>query len=720
MPRNYFNMRYVPQTGGVYATTSIVTASPRSFIYYIVADVRPTNSHWPLAVTLRQATSLDPNPRFAGQCTEDRVRQVLEDCMRIVNILTEPSNRTALEAELGLAANWYQGPNYRAPARVEVPDRQQPGVHFSWKNSKEQVPELPWPCGIREFPFISTCLRPALNPRGTRVGHVQEQPLGTLFRDDRLEYGMVVLDISDLSQVRYGIVSFAVKYMCEVDVSQVGDWDHVEGQPPERDPVPTLEERRSRVPLTSVKLMRKYMRGISLLGESFQALSRIRVVSSATLKYIWPAKGVPSNDFQDYSTGPSNSPGNPKYIDGLDQAIENLMQGTAHSEDFDISSIRQSVLHPEFQTRLLSRLLKAPLSLGASKSSMQLLQLAYAGHSHLNWVTYGNLNYEGVAAALQSDQLKECKALSLCIDHLGGSPDALFDALLHLKSIREINFFQQPARENDELGSRLFAQICASSSGPSLLRERNILLTCAYSAPLQRKVWLPDIESRRLHRVLNWTPPVHAFPVQHMFAHQQFVGLGDSTTFRPCYFFLGDALLNPERFATGFLKYCCSVLTDGDMFSFACSPPTLLMYKEKSPGMRISPIASENFAVPRRWDVASIVNGSPSGKQVECWPMVRDFEPGGWTVLVSHEWYVSPEVDRGKPRPDLGYDTEVPFIRYAFIRTRRHINVNDATNNSASPLEEIVGPNYVEVVGGLVDLLFFVYVNYLKSSPTFL
>lgn len=51
-----------------------------------------------------------------------------------------------------------------------------------------------------------------------------------MFRGDCAEYGLVVLDISDLeSGVKYGIIDFPVRYMAEVSYhSKEGGWDPVE------------------------------------------------------------------------------------------------------------------------------------------------------------------------------------------------------------------------------------------------------------------------------------------------------------------------------------------------------------------------------------------------------------------------------------------------------------------------------------------------------------
>ncbi|KAI0400577.1 hypothetical protein F4802DRAFT_477583 [Xylaria palmicola] len=707
MLRREANIRFDTAAQRVYEYLSVSNAAPRSFLYFVVANVGPGNSHRPLAITLRRGNSCVPDTR-TRRCMEERVIQVIEDCVRIFDILTEPSNRTALEAKLSLAASWYQGPKYRAPDRVEVPDLPQPHVDLSWDSffspQRSELPDLPWASGIREFPFISTCLRMALNRRGTRLQHVQEQPLGTVFTDNTLEYGMVVFDISGLSTVRYGIVGSHVKYMAEVDITWLGDWDCIEGPRPNQEPVPVLEEPRRRVPLTAAQYMKKFFP--LAVSPGHKALDQRPIVSLDALTYVWPTSDNPSDNTQSLVVrlNSSRRHGN----DSLDQTMETLTERITGGEGLtlDTSNMQQSLLPPEFQSRLLSDLRKAPLALDGPDSFIETLRLAYAGQSHLNWVSYGNLTYERIAVALQSDQLKGATVLSLCIDNIAGSPDALFDVLVHCKLIHEISFLQQPTRESDELCSQLFTHICASPSGSALLQERNIFLTCAYSAPLQRRAWFPDIASRRIDHAWNFTPPVHAFPVQHMFVRQQFVASEDPKVFRPCYFFLGDALLDAERFAIGFLEYCCSVLTDSHLFSFSSCPPTLASRRRhNSPGMRISPIAAENLAIPRRINVVPTSGKQVSGTQFEFWPLVRDFEPGGWTVLVSHEWYVSPEVDRRQPRPALGYEAEVPFIRYAFVRTRQRINANDETIHSSTLIEERSGPDYVEVIGGLVEFL---------------
>jgi len=342
--------------------------------------------------------------------------------------------------------------------------------------------------------------------------------------------------------------------------------------------------------------------------------------------------------------------------------------------------------HPDFQARLLESLCAQPLEIRPSNSSVHLLRLAFAGHSHLNWVAFTNLSYEGVATALESEELRDANALSLCIDDLSGSPNALFDALSRSQTLSEACFLENPTQGSDDLTSRVFAQFCASPSASSLLKTKKMFFTCAYSAPLRKRLWLPSPNS---YDELSSKLPVSAFPVQYMFVRQQFVSLGlTDIKFRPNYFFLGDALLTPERFVSGFLQYCRSVLTDRYLVSFAGCPSDLLFSKINYPGITISPILAQNLAVPGK---CTVITGK-SEISVDLWPMTGEIEKDGWVVLVSHEWYTDPEAN----------SAPVPFIRYAFVRARQLIETAAVSDHL---LQGIVGPDYVDIIGGVKGFL---------------
>lgn len=71
-----------------------------------------------------------------------------------------------------------------------------------------------------------------------------------MYRDDSIEYGMVVIDISDLDKIRYGIVGFAIEIQGQ-DLDS-GD-DDVSGTG-----VPTVEEHRPRKPLSANEYMTRF------------------------------------------------------------------------------------------------------------------------------------------------------------------------------------------------------------------------------------------------------------------------------------------------------------------------------------------------------------------------------------------------------------------------------------------------------------------------------
>lgn len=222
--------------------------SPRSFLFYLVANVGPKGCTRPLAVAYRQGNDVSDSPL-------PRLKSVIKDTLSLVKVLSEPANRVPLDAEQALARGWYR---HQAPdgdtRPVALPDSPQPpflGHSDEWEPILQ--PELRWNDGLREFPFTSTCLLLGLSrgSKSTRPGDVQFQPLSTSFYGDCLEYGMVILDISNLERVKYGLVAFPVCYMAQVDYhDKDGGWDPVEDDPPEKEPDIVLVDERPREPLS--------------------------------------------------------------------------------------------------------------------------------------------------------------------------------------------------------------------------------------------------------------------------------------------------------------------------------------------------------------------------------------------------------------------------------------------------------------------------------------
>ncbi|KAJ5541977.1 hypothetical protein N7535_004395 [Penicillium sp. DV-2018c] len=177
---------------------------------------------------------------------------MVTDTLALIEILSDPANRAPLEAERALAEDWYGRSSHEPEVheRPSIPDTAQPPYVPSFEDEVpvQQQPRLPWRGDtLSQFPFTATCvflalLRDDSAADTTRPGDVQFQPLSTVFRTDCTEYGLVVIDISDLdSGVQYGITAFLVHYMATVwGPDENIDWDPVEttsDEPPQNVPV---------------------------------------------------------------------------------------------------------------------------------------------------------------------------------------------------------------------------------------------------------------------------------------------------------------------------------------------------------------------------------------------------------------------------------------------------------------------------------------------------
>ncbi|KAF6835739.1 hypothetical protein CMUS01_05669 [Colletotrichum musicola] len=711
----------------------IATVGPRSFLFFVVADVGPPGPggrHRPLAVTYRQGRGHGPSRSMNTACR--RIRQVVQDVARAVDIFSSPANRTAIEAERSLAAAEYRRPGRPEPARVEVPDLPQPSLADDMFHGKPQDVEQPgerppsslprvdeW---VREYPFISSCLRLALiraddeeEDGAAGIDDVQERPLATVFREDALEYGAVVIDVSDLDDVRYGIVGSKIHYVAATGAGFAGTmgWDFTEsyyhGPPPRL----FLDYSGSRTPLSGEAYVDNFCVG-RLKGRleewpALQRLERHHVVDRQTLGYIWPTALRTS----------SGGDGNP--IPGVidnDVVVQKFVSDILSSETFDIEARRDTInLHgPNFQDRLRACLLRDPERLRPSEASTQLLRLAYASCRHLDWTTYRNLSYEHIATTLLGPaHFDNARALSICVDENNGSSAPLLEAVQQREMIRDICFLEGPSRTSDGKSLDIFLQVCASPFALDLLGSRNFFVTCAFSAPLLRHAWLRDlatgdrVDSPALHK---------AFPVQHMFVRQQFVPREEvepqdimdydqeeeeekqrerekrgeveeeepeaDMVFRPCHFYVGDALLKPKRFVSGFLQYCRWILDDRHLVSFAATPSSPSL--PRSMDAQVGPIPAENLA-----------GEVPFGF----------LGPGDWVVVVSHEWRTTQRIRKERRlHMSWGYPADwligVPIVRYAFLRATQRI----VLPNSAGPeLEQLAGPDFVDVAGGVKEFL---------------
>lgn len=214
--------------------------------------------------------------------------------------------------------------------------------------------------------------------------------------------------------------------------------------------------------------------------------------------------------------------------------------------------------------------------------------------------------------------------------------------------------------------------------------------------------WLPN-PTQKDTNFSNLTFPVSIIPVTHMFVSHQ-LDVSEDPKFKLDSYFVGDALLDAERFAVGFLSYIRAIDIDEYFVSFACGSPTLDTFTLRSIRPTLSPIPTQTF-ITRNDKTAQSDHG---GVKVKLQPKVRDIELGSWALLVSLERFGNPEAVQYKTKyPRSECPTQAVALRYAFIRAQRRVPANFERDSeiSAGLLDELVGPASVKVVGGLQEFL---------------
>ncbi|KAJ6142529.1 hypothetical protein N7471_001982 [Penicillium samsonianum] len=473
--------------------------SPRSFLFSVVANVGPRGASrsWPWLTA----------------------RHVVADTLALIEILSDPANRAPLEAERALAEGWYRrshgGNEAESSERPSIPDTPQPPFVVpdgSQRWEQPQIlPELPWhDDALSEFPFTTTCLllgllrddgdgdANATISNSRRPGDVQLQPLSTVFRGDCAEYGLVVLDISDLdSGVKYGIVGFPVRYMAEVSYySKEGGWDPVED--------PRL--RRSLTLYSSARGLEcrcLFFGGYANFWPS-KSTTRAKSASTSSPWRLTTSDEPPRDAHMDRAKDASSTTASrlttshePPRNAHMDRAIDNLLILTQELADLhlDEKTIGKFQKLAEFREHLRRRLEEVPDSLGpSSEASGHILRVAYAGRTHLNWVAFRNLAPGLIAAAVASDELRGASALSLCVDKfkLEGDEGYLGDlaAALAQSTLKQLCFLQGPDRDSDDASARFCTQLLLqrrSSGDLGWLRDKTIYPTYAFSRSLRSR-----------------------------------------------------------------------------------------------------------------------------------------------------------------------------------------------------------------------------------------
>ena len=664
---------------------------PYSWVFFVVAQI--AGRHRPVAVV----SSLGDN------LLDETLQGYLltAACQRIITIFTDRTNHPAIRAELALAAAYYtrDGDHEYHQEPVELPE-------LNRRISQLALRRRPWDCtSVREFPFIAACLIQGVGfyAREGRTSAARPEPLGTVYRDTSIEWGMVVVDITNLDAVRYGIVGFGVSLMRFVPSARE-----------ERDPVTVhggfafatgelrvVDEVRPRTAMSAAEYIAKFKYSYPI-GDNFndfnhiyserdntkKLLDPIPLIDAAAMDLVWPQKEDILPSLANLLISPPTSNRSLP-----DEAIMNLIQSTFNMDDFDVSIFDQVRAIPNFQDLLWRYLVQHSAQLRSSRSAGQLIRLAFANQEHLSLEQLNKLSAEAISVALGMPEMGKVTSISFCIDSIWSTPAQLVDVLSRADTLQEIYFLQNPTRESDALSAQLFQELAAR---PQILRRAKVMFAGAYSAALRLRFWLPTIPKGIASNIVQLAP-LNVFPVQQILVRYHQYG-ENKFNYRGVY--LGDALLKPERFAAGFLIYLHSLVPSwgaanatAQLFSFSSAPASLAA--DPLASAEVSPILAENFAILAKNLAIDDDKCYIAIDDGNCWPRVRDLVPGGWTVIVSLDTPLDIEAiqARDRKRHAISY-----FIQYAFVRARQQRIVVDPP-----PLTP-PGQDELEVVG-LKDFL---------------
>ncbi|KAL4961538.1 uncharacterized protein BDV14DRAFT_203725 [Aspergillus stella-maris] len=676
---------------------------PRSFLFAVVANNGYGGTRHPLAVAYRQGDD------HINETDFELVNHFVEDTLALIDILSDPANRAPLEAERSLAADWYRWSRWRNkppfPPRPSVPDSVQPPFKpwYERTDPLQRRPQLPWRDDtLTKFPFTATCLllrllgdngdgdAKATKRARTRPGDVQLQPLSTVFCGDCLEYGLVVLDISDLNHgVEYGIVAFPVRYMAEVQYRSA-HWDPVKDPHPEKEPDVVPSSPRPREVLSIHQWLRRYYNYEQLdYYPNCRRLNDMPLADDVALNYIWPrraklwqpeAKGsrpaslgwVVSEMFKTFwrylkrstkktpavtveSTILDDSSGDmfvdakassfvisneslPDVPEEIYCAIDDLLVLTQEPIEPPLEQAAISHLHmiAKFPRILREQLEGMPERLGSSMISSHVLRVAYAGQSHLNWVAFRTLTLSVIAAAIASEELRNASALSLCVDQFllardeeGGDLDDFTAALAQSTALKQLCFLQGPERNSDDASALFCSRLVGRALGRALeLPTKRMYLTSAFSESLHSRKF-PSSSSTISHG--STAPGTHYFPAMHMFTY---VGLqGSSSHSCSGYYAMDNTLLDPERFTVRFLSYLRYLALGSDPSKAILQFGYKGVLSLTTPTSSTTVVAGDHLSpsvspIPAGFFDKRLASDDPSRVRLKVIP------PGSWVVLV--------------------------------------------------------------------------------------
>ncbi|KAJ5984329.1 hypothetical protein N7481_006428 [Penicillium waksmanii] len=241
----------------------------------------------------------------------------------------------------------------------------------------------------------------------------------------------------------------------------------------------------------------------------------------------------------------------------MDRIIDELLVLTHHPDE-----------HPHEKAALYQQLEEDPHRLGPWKVSSQVLAVAYAGRSHLNWAAFPNLTPSVIVVALASDELRGASALSLGADQFGletgGDLNELTAAMAKCAGLRQVCLFQGVNRQSDDSSAGCYSELLLLWQRDGVEERGTIHAICAFSTSLRSSECL--LWSSTITHGLS-LPHAPILPMMHivLFGHYQdgedpVVPTDNVQTYQ--HYAMTNTRLDGESFAVRFLAYL-SALSSG-------------------------------------------------------------------------------------------------------------------------------------------------------------
>ncbi|TQV99225.1 hypothetical protein IF1G_01440 [Cordyceps javanica] len=476
-------------------TRGYMNSDPISWIFFVVAGIGGRRQ--PLAAV--SWTGVGEDGSVPGGWS------VLSCCCRLLAAFRDPANRRALRAELALAHDFHLNEAAAAagPGR-KVAELRECNRSPSWDDRFNDWDTV----STARFPFIASCAFQAVasDPFDTNPRHAFVEPICTVYRDTSIEWGMAVIDITDLHDPAYGLVAFPVVPMkftpdhaaaVRAVSADPHPWYETQGE------LRVMYEDRPRQPLSAVDYIARFddeqeRWSASYLRESvLNALSRVPLADAMSTELIWPPR--PQDDA---SLAISSASAWKKQRDSISVLIqESLSKGSFNPSIFEeykretgfLETLRQSIL-------LNSARLDLPDGL---------IEFSFLEGSHLSLEQFPRLSPDAISRLLQVPSMARVESISLCLDSIDGSPPRLVDALSQTTKLQRVYLMQKPRNPRVALSAEIFMAMAAT---PGFLSRVEVFMAGPHSSSLCKKQWL-----------LESTIPAHlqlvlfeTFPMQQM------------------------------------------------------------------------------------------------------------------------------------------------------------------------------------------------------------